>query len=187
MKTFLFKISFFFLAVYSCAYDKITISELKTGDIVFAKYTNYFDMGISDYLGTDFSHTLIKTDDGLMSFTVNYVGDKGTVFKDPDLYKEKSRILVLRPVIKNKEPEKVYEKCVNKYFTLLSKKIEQRKIMFDWNLEGKKNTYVCSTFVFHILKTCLPNGESYFASKIPIKFITTNAEIPLFCLKKPLI
>jgi hypothetical protein len=189
MKIFLFKsfLFFSFFVISKCyAQNGGNRSLIKTGDIVFAKYTNYFDIGISKYLDTKFSHTLIKTDEGLMSFTIDYIGDKGTIFKDPDLYADKSAVLVIRPIIKNKEAEKVYRKCVNEYFSILNKKVTQRKIMFDWNLESKKNTYVCSTFIFHILKKCLPNSETYFTVKEPDRIHFDKKGRPVILFDKAL-
>jgi len=163
---FLFKILLFFLSC-STIYAKPT-PVLKTGDVVFAKYNDYFDYGITAFLHSKYSHTLIKNSGGLFSFTVMFIGDKGRIYVDRDLYKDKKRLLVLRPVM-NKEQYSVYQKCVEDYTRILDNKASKGKILFDWDFKNRKNTFVCNTFIFHILMKCLPNYRKYFKIKNPDK------------------
>ena len=108
------------------------------------------------------------TSNGLFSFSIMNINDKGSVFKDSGEEGDKLRITAYRPKM-SKEQYAVYKKCVNIYTLKLGDEINKGKILFDWNMEGKKNSYVCSTFIFHILKLCLPDYKKYFTVKNPDK------------------
>lgn len=162
--TFLSKSLFFLLFFLSFS----SAFQIKTGDIVFAKYNDYFDYGETSFLNAKYSHTLIKIPNGLFSFTIMFIGDKGEIFLDKSLTKDKERVLVLRPKM-GKEQYSVYQKCIINYTRILDKKVSEHKILFDWDLKNRPNAFVCSTFIFHILKECLPNYKKYFAIKNPDK------------------
>jgi len=105
-----------------------------------------------------------------------YIGDRGEIFIDDSLLKDKERVLVLRPIIKDKEQYRVYQKCVEDYSELLDKRVRQGEILFDWRMDNSPNSYVCSTFIFHILKKCLPNYKNYFKIKDPDKIHFKNGK-----------
>jgi hypothetical protein len=184
MKRFLSNLIFFFFFLPSF-FGYASENSLNTGDIIFAKYNNYFDYGISIYFKKKYSHTLIMTDRGAFSFSVMYIGDKGSVYKDEDIFHGKDHLLILRPIFNDKEQYDVYKKCVNNYTEILSNKIAERKILFDWNLENKKNSYICNTFVFHILMKCLPDYTNYFVIDKPDK-IHYNDKKPVIYFDKAL-